>query len=79
MIKVNRRKFGQWISLIGAGVGLAAILDRKNFFSPSTATAIIPPQPPQNSSFPPRQSFSFESVTLDTIGFVLELTSRFAE
>ncbi|CCI26782.1 hypothetical protein [Microcystis aeruginosa] len=53
MIKVNRRKFGQWISLIGAGVGLAAILDRKNIFSPSTATAIIPPQPPQNSSFPP--------------------------
>ncbi|MFM7476057.1 MAG: hypothetical protein ACKO2T_10080, partial [Microcystis aeruginosa] len=57
MIKVNRRKFGQWISLIGAGVGLAAILDRKNIFFPSTATAIIPPQPPQNSSFPPDKAF----------------------
>lgn len=79
MIKVNRRKFCQWISLIGAGVGLAAILDRKNIFSPSTATAIIPSQPPQNSSFPPRQSFSFETVTLDPSGFVIERNSRSAE
>jgi hypothetical protein len=39
MIKVNRRKFGQWISLIGAGVGLAAILDRKNIFSPDMVPA----------------------------------------
>jgi formylglycine-generating enzyme required for sulfatase activity len=78
MSEPTRRDFLRWASLIGGVFGFSAAIFGKITARPSIATETVG-ESAIASPLPPRQSFEFETVTLDPSGFIIDRARHRAE